>query len=81
MVWCVCGVLGRCSAGEYECAQVNGGCVTSDQLCDGVSQCADGSDEDHHAGCDSSAASFPTRTSHCPCLTSYCLTCSQFISS
>ena len=24
-VWCgVCGVLGRCSAGEYECAQVSG---------------------------------------------------------
>ena len=22
MVWCVCGVLGSCSAGEYEC--VNG---------------------------------------------------------
>ena len=23
----VCGVLGRCSAGEYECTQVNGVCV------------------------------------------------------
>jgi len=47
--WIVC-LLGVCNAGEYECA-TGRGCVLAIELCNGLTQCADGSDEDWHAGC------------------------------
>ena len=46
----MCTLLGKCSAGEYECA-FGGECVTAVQLCDGVRHCSDGSDEDWRSEC------------------------------
>jgi len=50
-----CGLSGKCSAGEYECA-VGNECVAASQLCDGVQHCSDGSDEDRRAECAMSSA-------------------------
>jgi len=52
MKWFVYVVTGRCGRGSYECDSM---CVTSAQLCDGVAQCSDGSDEDWRAECPTSA--------------------------
>ncbi|VEN47560.1 unnamed protein product [Callosobruchus maculatus] len=58
---------GRCSRFQFECRGGNGECIAIYNACDGVPQCADGSDEAPELGCpDLMAANAPPVNTQAP---------------